>query len=149
MYFFVHMKLLHLYLVKEIKRGSLIGLFRSYIRLYGFVRNSVHSCGVCCNYSVIIIGIGGSIKTWSKNNNSPQLSVPASVKTKRTETSGGSGESAANTWYYVTFEVQSGDRMELPVRGHEFGQLAEGDLGLLTFQGTRYINFERKIEPQV
>ncbi|XKH50210.1 DUF2500 domain-containing protein [Chryseomicrobium palamuruense] len=99
--------------------------------------------------SVVIIGIGGSIKTWSKNNNSPRLTVPASVKTKRTETSGGSGESAANTWYYVTFEVQSGDRMELPVRGHEFGQLAEGDLGLLTFQGTRYINFERKIEPQV
>jgi len=96
--------------------------------------------------SVFIIGIGGSIKMWSKNSSSPQLTVPASVKTKRTETRGGTGDSAANTWYYVTFEVQSGDRMELPVRGHEFGQLAEGDLGLLTFQGTRYINFERKIE---
>ncbi|WP_243370787.1 DUF2500 domain-containing protein [Tetzosporium hominis] len=98
--------------------------------------------------SVFIFGIGGFIKTWSKNNNSPQLTIPATVKTKRTETSGGHGDSAASTWYYVTFEVQSGDRMELPVRGHEFGQLAEGDLGLLTFQGTRFINFERKIEPR-
>ena len=98
--------------------------------------------------SVFIFGIGGSIKTWSKNNSSPQLTIPATVKTKRTKTSGGHGDSAASTWYYVTFEVQSGDRMELPVRGHEFGQLAEDDLGLLTFQGTRFINFERKIEPR-
>lgn len=98
--------------------------------------------------SAFIFGIGGSIKTWSKNNNSPQLTIPATVKTKRTKTSGGHGDASASTWYYVTFEVQSGDRMELPVRGHEFGQLAEDDLGLLTFQGTRFINFERQIEPR-
>ncbi|MFC4353948.1 DUF2500 domain-containing protein [Chryseomicrobium palamuruense] len=98
--------------------------------------------------STFIFVIGKSITTWSKNNNSPKLTVPAHIVTKRTETSGGAGDSSANTWYYVTFEVQSGDRMELPLRGHEFGQLAEGDKGLLTFQGTRYINFERKIEPR-
>ena len=98
--------------------------------------------------SIFIFGIGSSIKTWSKNNNSPELTIPATVKTKRTKTSGGHGDDAASTWYYVTFEVQSGDRIELPVRGHEFGQLAEDDLGLLTFQGTRFINFERKIEPR-
>lgn len=97
--------------------------------------------------STFIFVIGKSISTWSKNNNSPKLTVPAHVVTKRTETSGGSNDSSAHTWYHVTFEVQSGDRMELPLSGQEFGLIAEGDKGLLTFQGTRYISFERKIEP--
>ena len=84
------------------------------------------------------------ITTWSKNNQSPVLSVPAEVVAKRTKTSGGSGDSSASTWYYVTFQVQSGDRIELGVNGSEFGMLAEEDLGMLTFQGTRYKGFERK-----
>lgn len=84
------------------------------------------------------------ISTWSKNNQSPVLTVPAEVVAKRTKTSGGSGDSSASTWYFVTFQVQSGDRIELGVNGSEFGMLAEDDLGMLTFQGTRYKGFERK-----
>ena len=45
--------------------------------------------------------------------------------------------------YYVTFQVESGDRMELRVSGPEYGMLIEGDHGTLTFQGTRYLGFER------
>ena len=45
--------------------------------------------------------------------------------------------------YFVTFEVESGDRMELKMHGSEYGLLAEGDFGRLTFQGTRYLSFER------
>lgn len=41
--------------------------------------------------------------------------------------------------YYATFQVESGDRMELSVSGTEYGLLAEGDMGKLTFQGTRYL----------
>ena len=47
------------------------------------------------------------------------------------------------TRYYATFEVESGSRIELAVRGEEYGMLAEGDRGRLTFQGTRYQGFER------
>ena len=43
----------------------------------------------------------------------------------------------------LSFEVESGDRMEFELRGSEYGLLAEGDLGKLTFQGTRYLGFER------
>ncbi|NMA03148.1 MAG: DUF2500 domain-containing protein, partial [Clostridiales bacterium] len=46
--------------------------------------------------------------------------------------------------YYVTFQVESGDRMEFRVSGKEYGLLAEGDVGKLTFQGTRYHEFEIK-----
>ena len=46
--------------------------------------------------------------------------------------------------YYVTFQVESNDRMEFEVSGTEYGMLAEGDSGELTFQGTRYLNFRRE-----
>ena len=43
----------------------------------------------------------------------------------------------------MTFQVESGDRMEFHVPGNEYGLLAEGDAGRLSFQGTRYLAFER------
>ena len=51
---------------------------------------------------------------------------------------------STSTTYYVTFQVESGDRMELHLSGCEFGMLAEGDKGKLSFQGTRYLGFERR-----
>ena len=52
--------------------------------------------------------------------------------------------STTSTSYYATFQVESGDRMELSMTGTEYGLLAEGDRGKLTFQGTRYLGFERQ-----
>ena len=49
------------------------------------------------------------------------------------------------TSYYVTFQFDSGDRLEFSVEGTEYGMLAEGDRGKLTFQGTRYLGFERTV----
>ncbi|GAB0170405.1 DUF2500 domain-containing protein [Lysinibacillus sp. CTST325] len=95
-------------------------------------------------FGIIAFTIIKGVLQWSKNNNEPLLTVPAKVVTKRSNTSGGSGNSSAYTSYYVTFEVQSGDRLELKMNGRDYGQLAEGDFGLLTFQGTRYHTFERQ-----
>lgn len=39
----------------------------------------------------------------------------------------------------LIFQIDSGDQMELTVRGSEYGILAEGDVGMLSFQGTRYL----------
>ena len=50
----------------------------------------------------------------------------------------------AATSYYATFQVESGDRMEFEISDMEYGMLAEGDSGELTFQGTRYLNFRRE-----
>lgn len=50
---------------------------------------------------------------------------------------------SSSTWYYVTFQVESGDRREFSVTGSEYGMLAEGDTGKRSFQGTRYLAFER------
>ena len=50
---------------------------------------------------------------------------------------------STSTHYYVTFQFDSGDRLELHVPGREYGMMAEGDVGDLTFQGTRYLGFDR------
>lgn len=94
---------------------------------------------------VIIISIGKSVAQGVSNHNSPRLTVPASVAAKRTAVRGG-GETMARTVYYATFEVESGDRMELSLSGKEYGLLAEGDKGHLTFQGTRFVSYEREQE---
>ena len=98
----------------------------------------------------IVTAIKG-IGQWNKNNNSPRLTVPATVVSKRTNVTrhhhggaNGHHHHHTSTTYYVTFQVESGDRMELHVAGHEYGMLVEGDLGHLTFQGTRYLGFERQ-----
>jgi hypothetical protein len=90
-----------------------------------------------------------SIRQWNKNNHSPRLTVPAMVVAKRINVShhhhASTHHAAHSTSYYVTFQVESGDRMELRMTGQEYGMLIEGDHGNLTFQGTRYLNFERNI----
>ena len=101
--------------------------------------------------AIVVKGIG----QWNKNNHSPRLTVPATIVAKRTDVSHhhhhnhhgtGMHHTSTSTAYYVTFQVESGDRMELTVAGREFGLLIEGDRGMLTFQGTRYLGFERKYE---
>ncbi|MCQ6268631.1 DUF2500 domain-containing protein [Fictibacillus sp. WQ 8-8] len=98
--------------------------------------------------SVIIIGIVSSLSQWNKNNNSPKLSVKAKVVTKRTSIRGG-GETSAHNDYYVTFQVESGDRMELEVKGDKFGMLVEGDTGELSFQGSRFLGFSRDVQTEI
>ena len=88
------------------------------------------------------------ISEWVKNNNSPRLSVEAKIVDKRMATHhhNSNGHHHHTHSYHVTFEVQSGDRMELRVPRDEFGLLVEGDRGMLSFQGTRYLGFDRKID---
>ncbi len=102
----------------------------------------------------IVTAVKG-IGQWNKNNNSPRLTVDATVVSKRMSVShhhhGNAGDATGahgyhtttSTTYYVTFQVESGDRMELHVSGSEYGMLVEGDFGKLPFQGTRYLDFVR------
>ncbi|WP_246943996.1 DUF2500 domain-containing protein [Bacillus pinisoli] len=83
--------------------------------------------------------------TWMSNNAAPVLIEQAKVLSKRSQTYGG-GDTQARTAYFITFElVESGDRLELQVSGKESGLLVEGDRRELTYQGTRYKGFNRKL----
>ncbi|NLY46651.1 MAG: DUF2500 domain-containing protein [Tissierella sp.] len=102
-------------------------------------------------FGIILVTIIRGVGEWSSINKQPILNVDAKVVSKRTNVSrghhnhGGHVHSSSSTTYYATFEVQSGDRMEFKVSGKEYGLMAEGDLGNLIFQGTRYHGFDREI----
>lgn len=102
-------------------------------------------------FGIILFNVIKGIAQWNKNNHSPQLIVTATVVTKRTSVSHSHHQDAngvmftdSHTTYYTTFQVESGDRIEFHIPASEFGMLAEGDIGTLTFQGTRYLSFIRK-----
>ena len=97
---------------------------------------------------MFVFVIGKSIAEWNNNNHSPRLTVDAKVVTRRTRTehSGSDMTGATMTRYYVTFQVESGDRIEFLVSGREYAMMVEGDYGKLFFQGTRFLGFERKID---
>lgn len=114
-------------------------------------------------FGIITAVIVMMIKTWKKNNDSPALTVMATIVSKRTRISHShyghipnhaNGATSLNgsvyydsfnssTFYYATFQVESGDRMEFCIPCEEFGLLVEGDRGRLTFKGTRYVSFVR------
>lgn len=126
-----------------------IGGFGGGFDMFGMMFTIVFLLAIGTFAAVFIKGIG----EWNKNNHSPKLTVPARIVAKRTNISRhhhgdttGAHHHHTSTSYYVTFEVESGDRMELSLSGHEYGLLAEGDTGRLSFQGTRYLSFERSVQ---
>ena len=88
-----------------------------------------------------------SIRRGMANRKAPRLTVPATVVSKRTQYTSGSRAGrvhhSGSTQYFVTFQVESGDRMELSVYGEQYGLLVEGDRGNLTFRGTLFLSFDR------
>nr|MBQ8245341.1 DUF2500 domain-containing protein [Oscillospiraceae bacterium] len=96
---------------------------------------------------LIIAALIRSVSQWSKDEKSPRLTVEARVIGKRTAHRRTMSDKRTigrdYTNYYATFQFESGDRMELELKGHEYGLIVEGDKGKLTFQGTRYLGFER------
>lgn len=100
---------------------------------------------------VFVVSLVKGIGQWHKNNQSPQLTVEATVVTKRVDVTHHHHNDgnvhhhhvSSSSSYYATFQVLSGDRMEFRVSGREYGLLVEGDTGALTFQGTRYLRFDR------
>ena len=102
---------------------------------------------------LFIYSIGKGMAEWRSNNHSPQITVAAKIVGKRHNVdvhhhSAGNNSGAhttTSTTYYVTFEFEDGKRLEFHVKGRVYGLLAEGDFGTLSYQGTRYLNFERNI----
>ena len=91
-------------------------------------------------FFTIISTLAKGAKQNRQNNASPRVTAPAQVVTKRTQVRG----DHAHTTYFATFQFESGDRLELEIPRDRFGYLVEGDKGKLTFQGTRYLGFERR-----
>jgi hypothetical protein len=94
-------------------------------------------------FGIIAWQLARGFGEWSRNNAMPVETVSAMVVAKRTETSGRMNGGSVWTYYYVTFELQDGERQEYWVGGEKFGVIVEGDRGTLSHQGTRYKGFRR------
>lgn len=99
---------------------------------------------------MILLVVGGfmyviikAISIGIANNRAALLTKRCKVVDKRTEVWGGSGESSANTNYFITFEFDDLSRIELQVRPDQFGLIVAGDQGEVTYQGTRFKGFAR------
>ncbi|MCD8340731.1 MAG: DUF2500 domain-containing protein [Clostridiales bacterium] len=91
---------------------------------------------------VILVTVVRGVRERRQNNRAPVLDVEAAVVSKRQDFSAYLHDTIG-TCYYVTFQFHSNDRLELSVSGQQYGMLSEGDLGTLTFQGTRFLGFQR------
>ncbi|MFE4709344.1 DUF2500 domain-containing protein [Paenibacillus sp. NPDC056722] len=99
---------------------------------------------------IVAISAGRGLLQWSRNNSSPMLTTSAHIVSKRSEIrhqqlqdEGGSSRTST-TYYYLTYELEDGTRMEFKVNGTEYGMSVEGDQGQLSYQGTRYHGFQRQ-----
>ncbi len=50
------------------------------------------------------------------------------------------------TKYYITFELEDGQRIELNVGGESYGLIIEGDVGEIYYMKNSLIRFNRRIE---
>ena len=105
----------------------------------------------CLVFGLMVFVIVMKFRQIRKDDKSPRLSVDAVVVAKRMEVSGyGHSRNSSfhttstRTSYFATFQVNSGDRMELHLGPYDYGMLAEGDSGILEFQGSRFLSFSRK-----
>ena len=62
---------------------------------------------------------------------------------QRQRVAGGVSIRTTTMIYYVTFEFEDGRRVEMVVPANDYGYIAEGDTGMLTYQGTWYKGFEK------
>ena len=105
-------------------------------------------------FTIAVFGvvIGKIVIEWRKNNNAPRLSLMAVVLDKRDHRShhhhhhGGHMHTTHSSTYYVTFAFDNGERIELCVPSSEYGLIIVGDRGKLSFQGTRFLAFQRNTE---
>ena len=101
-------------------------------------------------FGIIIYTIFKGIKENQYNNKQPVIPVNATILAKRYDVShhrnagNNMHHTSSSTRYYATFELTNGERMELFIPKNEVGMLVEGDKGILSFQGTRFISFERE-----
>ena len=93
------------------------------------------------------------------NAEAPQLNVTAHVRSRRFDTStqqhpvagdvtGAHGYTRfTQTNYYATFEVESGDRIELRIPRAVYDSLREGSTGMLYFRGSEFLAFKESCLP--
>lgn len=88
---------------------------------------------------ILVFFIMMAIVRWIRNENSPVRRVYATIVDMRRK----KHLRAHYRSCHVTFQVESGEQIELRVKHNEYDEMTVGDRGMLICQGTRYIGYDR------
>lgn len=126
---------------------------------YGFgydTFNAIFSFVFLIAVAVIVVVLVKGVAQWHENNEAPRLTVEARVVNKREDIhyeqhanagdiTGAHGyHTTTSVVYFVTFQVESGDQMRFVVNSSEYEMLQEGMSGRVSFQGSRFLGFEKE-----
>lgn len=94
---------------------------------------------------VIVFQIVKGIHQWHKNNQSEIITSFVFVRDKRNHAHHHVNQNTSHTshTHFITFEFDNKERQEFRIKPDLFGLISIGDVGYLTFKGTRFIEFER------
>lgn len=93
---------------------------------------------------MLVAKITSLVNVEEKKGEKPVYNMQAEVKGKRTLVEADpEHEGASRTRYFVTFHKRDGNRVEMEVPGEDYGLAAEGDEGILVYQGNEFIVFKR------
>lgn len=88
-----------------------------------------------------------------KNKHAPKLTVNAVITSKRIsnirnnhskDVANQALYTVATTDFYVTFKFENGKKREFMIGPTEYGRLFKGEKGKLTYQGNRFLSFEKE-----
>jgi Protein of unknown function (DUF2500) len=85
----------------------------------------------------------------SRNDALPVLTAPATVSGMRTNTIAQPADInpkykvEPSTKFFARFRLHDSQSLEFELSNEQFAPLAEGQQGTLTYQGTRYVGFEK------
>lgn len=77
---------------------------------------------------------------WKKTKEEPLQQIQATLYSKRLVSSPNPG-----IIYLATFVTQDGHHLELSIPQSEYQRLVEGNLGLISYQGTQFVRFDPNI----
>jgi hypothetical protein len=127
-------------------------ILTGFLGVGGFIMNVAGPVGAIPMVMAIVplgfVGLGifliiTTMRKRSKYTTAPVMAQSAVAIAKRTAISG-SKDTAVSTSLFMTFEFEDGSRVELrPVAEHLFGQIAEGDAGVLFSRADVALDFDR------
>lgn len=100
--------------------------------------------------AVILLSLVIVLWQWHKNKQSPLIVTQATVLTKRIEKHSRQTRNASGfgtrthkfKLYYVTFQLEGGENIELLINVKVYNVIRKGQQGKLTFKGSKYLDFE-------
>lgn len=93
---------------------------------------------------MLVAKLTGRVNVEEREGRKPIYNMEAVVKGKRTLVEPDpENPNVSRTLYFVTFHKRDGNRIEMQVPGEDYGLAAEGDEGILVYQGDEFVVFKR------